>query len=306
MELMQLLPLLDGHAQRGLVPRPAGDFGAWLSQGPGWQGDATPEMPPPAAQEGEADPDTSFATTEAGLVGTLLPEAAQGVTDWIARRTLFPERMDLASEPRLRVSLESGSIPVDGRTFHVLAPLPQVSAVITTPWRLTASGELDHQFTGVSGPLTGREPAAVLSNGPGPLPVPIREGNVRSESSQTLWSKPVERLGNPLGSTVASPSTPKRSAAPVETSERSSATWSADRSAWPLQLLWQSNAGGESTIWYRDFQLARESEAGVLDTLRRFLRAESPGVRRIVINGRTVWSDATHVNQANQERSHAR
>lgn len=311
MELSQLLAFMAGSAGRGQTSRPTGDFAAWLSPGPAGEGGVPVASQTSDPMEGETAPKGEAAAEgEAGLAPRLpelpVPVGPEEVIDWLATRAPVSEEVVPGRETRVHLAMSPGPVEVDGQALHVGALLVQANQVITTPWRLTASGEMDHRHAWGRAMLAGLEPTARLPVGLPAAPVLIPAANPGTGVGHPA---PINRADGPVdaqGWMVTSSPTTKRAAPPVEASERAYPSWSSDRNLWPLQLLWQSDAGGEATIWYRDFQLAREGEAGVLDTLRRYLRAESPGVRRIVINGRTVWSDANQVNQANQERSHAR
>ena len=305
MELTQLLAVMAGSAARGQTIRPVGDFAAWLSPGPDGQGGDPAALPVPVAQEGDAaqEGDVSLAPRQPEGLDLAGPKE---VIDWLAARAPLLDETAPGRDVSVPLPMSPGPTQVDGQTLGVRALLAQVNQVIATPWRLTASGEMDHRHPWGGVLSAGMEPTARLPVGLPAAPVPIPVANPGAGLGQPAPSNPADRPVDAQGWMVTGSPTPKRAAPAVEGSERVFPSWSGDRNLWPMQLLWQSDAGAETTLWYRDFQLAPDREAGVLDTLRRYLRAESPGVRRIVINGRTVWSDATHVNQANQERSHAR
>jgi hypothetical protein len=65
----------------------------------------------------------------------------------------------------------------------------------------------------------------------------------------------------------------------------------ASAAQWALRLLrWFETRGEGATAWLRDYTATPERAAEMVDDLRQFARSEGLPLRRIVLNGQTVWS----------------
>lgn len=65
----------------------------------------------------------------------------------------------------------------------------------------------------------------------------------------------------------------------------------ATAATWSLRLLrWFEAEGRGATAWLRDYTVAGDGEAGLVDDVRRFAQDAGLPLRRIVLNGRTLWS----------------
>ena len=66
--------------------------------------------------------------------------------------------------------------------------------------------------------------------------------------------------------------------------------WFAAWTSWPERLLrWQSESGGASTAWVRDFRLSSGDAQPLIDSLRDLAGEQGHSLRRIMLNGHEVW-----------------
>lgn len=190
----------------------------------------------------------------------------------------------LASPPSSPVTSEGGQAP----RWQLQTPAAGSRVVVfTVPWELRAGAHLSQSLR-----VTLEVEILPMSNGSGAQ----GRGQIAAAPTATISSPGIRPLAPPPAGPVSSPWLPGRDRAPAPTQEIDgprgmAGAASASPSPWPMRLLRWLNADGQGPVaWMRDFTADPAALPTLVDTLRRFAQAENIPLRRIVLNGQTLWS----------------
>lgn len=304
-----LPPLPQGGAAQNKQGASVPDFGLLLSNRPAAAAPeaATPPLDTPLP--GERAPEVAPRILDAAEEerNDILPSLVVSIDPTANRNPVvgLTAAVDgLAPEGQTRGSCEH--VQLDPAADHPSPVIPEPVApsvahsnsgdvqrdVSTVPWHLQANSRLSwSSSTGVSTPnvaATVATPvfaAAAASNRPAPsipmvstLPMPMMALDVPESTSALL--------------NAAARSTSVARKDPVLDGVATSG-WFAAWTAWPERLLrWQSESGGASTAWVRDFRLSAGDAQPLVDSLRDLAGQQGHSLRRIMLNGHEVWRDS--------------
>jgi hypothetical protein len=296
--MIDILPPMPQPVPPAAAAKPAngGDFAAWLAAVP-----AAPHQAP-VPDDDVAMPVPGLVVplpTEALLASALPGQAVDGLVpptrlpSDLSAQPLPPTPEAPALAPSSTVALPIAAPAVDAATA---TPLPAWQVAVhpadgvvelLSPWRLVAGASLS-QIAG------GRSVDAMALPGPtaGGASPPT---GARAIASGALPGTP--GFAAALPATTALPLVPM--AAALRDSELLAAADAgsappaqlASAAQWALRLLrWFETRGEGATAWLRDYTATPERAAEMVDDLRQFARSEGLPLRRIVLNGQTVWS----------------
>lgn len=233
-------------------------------EGPGPDGE-TPEAgptPPPATDPRAADlvqapaPDHAGSLAASGM-SSPPPGDGHGVVVWRMAAPANGEVLTLFASPWQLMSGPHLSRTTRGDHGHA------TGLTITPPAPAEAT-----RFMATESPLIQNAPRAIQDS---PLQVG-RHGPVRSIDAQ-------DRPGNADDVPVSAPSGSTTGGAPVP---------------WPIRLLRWLNAGEQGPVaWLRDFTVDPAVLPSLITEIRRFAQSENIPLRRIVLNGQTIWTTET-------------
>ena len=155
------------------------------------------------------------------------------------------------------------------------------------PWQLMATPHLSQRSAVHGLPMVTTAPPTTEKTAMAADPKTI------AAASPEPWSAVVST--GPRKSEVHAPSTATVDIAADEvgidvTNERGAAMPAAGL-PWARRLLrWLESQDQAATAWVRDYTVAARGEAELIADLRRFAQSEGLPLRRIVLNGRTVWT----------------
>lgn len=165
-----------------------------------------------------------------------------------------------------------------------------VAQVISTPWRLMATGELEYSIASVGNPAGTPVPSTVVVQ---PrlaqrIDTPMPTTEARSPAGLSAAGRASVAYGMYRNeSSTANASMNGRS--PDETLSMSrtlpaTADW---LSRW---FRWVERDGRDLALWVRDYRIGDREAAGVVNGVLTFVREHGIPVGRIVVNGREHWS----------------
>jgi hypothetical protein len=288
-------------------PAPAGDFAAWLGDPP------RPPTPPPMAADAPPAPDPVAgmplpdlaprvpALPDANLPTAVLlaPPVPLPALPTEAAAPLSPGLPMLPPAPPLPVAAPIAA-PIAAAAHAETAPPPlwQVAVhpadgvvELLSPWRLVAGASLSQ--VGV-----GRTAQALVHHLPLPRATPTAAGAAAAMgTAPTLPGAPFAVAGGraPGPAPVAMPA-PPRTGDPAPAADRVGAPPAqlASAAQWALRLLrWFEHRGDGATAWLRDYTATAANTAQLVADVREFARDEGLPLRRVVLNGRTVWAAPT-------------
>lgn len=160
--------------------------------------------------------------------------------------------------------------------------------LIASPWRLAPGDRLSQELRATLS-VHIDEPSATSSSsrllattapaaGAGMIHALVATGSARS-AADPVSPLPLQTVPHAASITSSDESAASRSAAGAQASQ------------WPLRLLrWLNDSEGGATLWLRDFTTDPGASSGLVDDLRRFAQTEGLPLRRIVLNGHTLWA----------------
>lgn len=290
--MIELLPQvpLPVPTPTNSTPVPAqADFGRWL---------ATPLPSPPEDQP--LLPGTAPFSPERStpLPPPLLPSGGgdRAIAPLLPVAQPEPPSIPLAvPDPALVPPLEESvamawamaSAPGSTTTVHLVA----------SPWRLAAGDQLSQQIEATLSLFMAEETpqALAVAKGQGQGPVP------GAPSIPGLRTPPLRAGGDTtaLGLVPIAAGVRLATAAAAEETAAVRGSVAGQAAHWPLRLLrWLNDGDGGRTVWLRDFTADAGAASGLVDDLRRFARAESLPLTRIVLNGQTLWTADTSLRDS--------
>lgn len=161
--------------------------------------------------------------------------------------------------------------------------------LVASPWRLAPGDRLSQQLHATLSVAVVGDVATVSVSIAAP---PAIAGGVAA--SAVISGEPRGAVRQSAEPGLPLPAWAVLNAAANSASEESAAGRSAAQAQaahWPLRLLrWLNDSEGGSTLWLRDFTSEPGAAPALVDDLRRFAQAEGLPLRRIVLNGRTLWA----------------
>ncbi|MBW8311248.1 MAG: hypothetical protein K0M64_04365 [Rhizobium sp.] len=184
---------------------------------------------------------------------------------------------------------------VDGHgvvVWRMAAPASgEVLTLFASPWQLISGPHLSRTTRGDHGLLTGQtitppapaEATQFMATESSAIQRAPRAGQDSPlQVGRHGLGRPVdaqERSGNADDVPVSAPSGGTTGGAPVP---------------WPIRLLRWLNAGEQGPIaWLRDFTADPAVLPSLITEIRRFAQSENIPLRRIVLNGQTIWATET-------------
>lgn len=207
----------------------------------------------------------------------------------IADQNIDPERT--LNDVNARIGPMEGRGSDTGPTIEIrIQGENGVHQVITTPWRLMATGELEYGIASVNNPAATPDASTAVVQA---RQAQRSDGSMRMLEGHTFAALPVAG-----GTSVAYGMYRNESpAANVSMNGRSLDETLSMAQAVPATAEWLSRwfrwverDGRDLALWVRDYRIGDREAAGVVNGVLTFVREHGIPVGRIVVNGREHWS----------------
>lgn len=273
--MIELLPNMPmPNTTPGSAVRTPGqaDFGQWLTPSP---------VPPMPTGEPPAVPVTTLPVAGDLESSHAVPSSAPSITALTsaAAATDLPLEAPSGTDPSQRIAwaLVGGG---QGEAVQLIA----------SPWRLAPGDRLSQELRATLSVFVAEGPAAPTAS-IAPMPAISSGDPATAIMVRAAASEPARHAtGSGLQVPVQSPQSIAAASASEEIAAGRSAA-QAQAAHWPLRLLrWLNDSEAGTTLWLRDFTTEPGAASALVDDLRRFAQTEGLPLRRIVLNGQTLWS----------------
>lgn len=274
-------PVAAEQSQTQLQTQTQADAGALRSRG---QGDDRPPVP------WHENPNANIAIANRNID----PDPGLA-SDVIAPKPLHITAIVPQQWPTIDVDGSTGLVEAfgtdPGTTIQIQAQGENgVHQLISTPWRLMATGELEYSVASAGNPagLPDRSTAIVPPRQAQRIDGPMRRAEGHSFAGLSVAGTATAAHGMYRNeSSTANASMSRQSPEEVLSMSQAFPATADWLSRW---FRWVERDGRDLALWVRDYRIGDREAAGVVNGVLTFVREHGIPVGRIVVNGREHWS----------------